>query len=71
MITKEMVRAEIDRVSAEHVDELYRLVKHFTDAKEAERKPSLLARLSRIKIDGPEDFAANLDLYLSGEKRTV
>jgi hypothetical protein len=30
--------------------------------------PSLMSRLKRIKIDAPENFAANLDLYLSGEK---
>lgn len=32
-------------------------------------KPSLMSKLKQIKIDGPEDFAENLDLYLSGEKR--
>lgn len=69
MVTKEMVRAEIDRISTEHLDELYRLIKHFTADKETAPKPSLMARLSKIKIDGPEDFAVNLDLYLHGEKR--
>ena len=27
-----------------------------------------MSNLKSIKIDAPEDFAANLDLYLSGEK---
>ncbi|HEX9987815.1 MAG TPA: SRPBCC domain-containing protein [Chloroflexia bacterium] len=32
-------------------------------------KQSLMSRLRNIKIEGPEDFAANIDLYMSGEKR--
>lgn len=28
-----------------------------------------MARLREIKIDGPEDFASNFDLYMSGEKQ--
>jgi len=32
-------------------------------------KPSLLAKLKQIKIEAPEDFAANLDDYLSGGKQ--
>lgn len=31
---------------------------------------SLMSKLRNIKIDGPEDFAANVDLYLSGEKHS-
>ena len=30
---------------------------------------SLLSQLKNIKIHGPEDFAENFDLYMSGEKR--
>jgi hypothetical protein len=33
------------------------------------RKPTLLEKLKKIQIDGPEDFSNNLDVYLSGEKR--
>ena len=29
---------------------------------------SFLSKLKDISIEGPEDFAANIDLYLSGEK---
>jgi hypothetical protein len=28
-----------------------------------------MSRLRNISIEGPEDFAANHDLYISGEKR--
>jgi len=27
-----------------------------------------MSKLKQIKIDAPEDFAANLDLYVSGKK---
>jgi hypothetical protein len=40
---------------------------HFLQEKPA-KNSGFLATLSQIQIDGPEDFAANLDLYLSGEK---
>lgn len=37
--------------------------------KRGNKKPSLLKRLQNISIEGPEDFAANHDMYISGEKR--
>ncbi len=63
MTTKELVQAEIERVSDEHLDELYQLVKRFAEAKQPAHKPSLMSRLKQIKIEAPEDFAANLDSY--------
>jgi hypothetical protein len=35
---------------------------------ERKNKPTLMSKLKSIQIDAPEDFAANLDWYLSGEK---
>lgn len=40
-----------------------------SQADQQKKKHSLMSKLKSIKIDGPEDFAINLDLYLSGEKR--
>ncbi|KAM3089622.1 hypothetical protein ACKFKG_33315 [Phormidesmis sp. 146-35] len=37
--------------------------------KKSDRKPGIMARLRRIKIEAPEDFSVNLDLYLNGEKQ--
>lgn len=34
----------------------------------AKPKPFLLTRLQEMKIDGPADFAENIDAYLNGEK---
>jgi hypothetical protein len=70
MTLKELIKAEVDEVSEERLDELYILVRQFNEVppSPSESRPSLMSRLKRIKIDAPEDFAANLDLYLSGEK---
>lgn len=68
MVTKDIVKSEIEKVPQERLEELYQVVKAFT-APSAEGSPkSFMAMLREIAIDGPEDFAANVDLYLSGDK---
>jgi hypothetical protein len=69
MTTKELIYAEIERIDEAQLDELYTVIKHFTRTQQAAAKPSLMAKLKRVQIDAPEDFAANLDLYMSGEER--
>lgn len=32
------------------------------------KKTGILSKLKQVKIQGPEDFAQNIDLYLNGEK---
>lgn len=67
-MTKELIKAEIDRVDEERLDELYDLVRRFTRGKRSKEKPTLMDRLKEIEIDAPEDFATHFDLYLNGEK---
>ena len=55
-------------VSADDLEELYRIVKDFTQSKQQGAKQSLMSGLRGIEIDAPEDFAAKFDLYASGEK---
>lgn len=55
-------------MSEADLDELYSLIKGFTQSREG-NKQSLMSKLRSIQIDAPEDFSANLDLYVSGEKR--
>ncbi len=33
-----------------------------------QKKTGILSKLKQIKIQAPEDFAQNIDLYLNGEK---
>lgn len=68
MATREEIKSEVEKVPEERLDELYRIVRNFSREKATGAKESFLMRLSRIQIDGPEDFAANFDLYLNGEK---
>jgi hypothetical protein len=69
MTTKEHIHAEIEHLGEESLLELHKLIQDFLAAKAAPRKPGILAKLKDIKIEAPPDFAANLDLYMSGEKR--
>jgi hypothetical protein len=59
----------LDKVADENLDEVFNVVKQLAVEKPARRTPNLLARLSCVKIQAPADFAANLDLYVSGAKR--
>ncbi len=67
MTTKELIKAEIDNMNEEHLDELYLVIKTFVQRKENGSKQSLMARLKRVKIDAPEAFAANFELYAISE----
>ena len=69
MSTKELIQAELDTLSDEDREALYTLIKHFMQSKRHTKPQSLMATLRGIHIDAPPDFAANLDLYVSGEKR--
>ena len=67
MATREEIKSEVEKVPEERLEELYRVVRSFSRENPSGGKESFLLRLSRIKIEGPEDFAANFDLYLTGE----
>jgi hypothetical protein len=67
MVTKEIIKSELDRVPEERLEEVYEVVKLYS-RRTPSNGSSLLSKLKKIKIDGPEDFSENLDLYLSGEK---
>lgn len=68
MTTKELIQEEIDDLSEEELKEVYRMLKEFTRVKSKNNKQSLMSKLRNIRIDGPEDFAANFDQYTCGEK---
>lgn len=70
MTTREIIQLELDKLTEDDLSELLRVIRSLDQAKDkpAPREPGLLAKLKKVKIEGPKDFAANLDLYLSGEK---
>lgn len=67
MAIKELIKAEVDNLDEEHLDELYDVIKRFVEWKHT-HKESIMDQLRHIKIDAPEDFSANFELYTSGEK---
>lgn len=69
MSTKEMILEELDALDEEDLSEIYNVIRQLVEAKKSDASTSLMQKLKRIKIDAPADFATNLDLYASGEKR--
>ncbi len=67
MTVKELIQAEIDKLSEENLYDLYEIVKQFASKKNQQKKGAL-SKLKSIKIQGPEDFAENIDWYLGGPK---
>jgi hypothetical protein len=68
MTTKEKIFAEVDKLTDEQLEELLSLLQRYVVTR-PKKSISFLERLSQIQIDGPEDFAADLDQYLNGEKQ--
>jgi len=68
MISKELIKLEIEKVPEERLDALYSIVQQFARHAPANGGRSLMSKLQDISINAPEDFAENIDLYLSGEK---
>jgi hypothetical protein len=69
MTTKELIQTELDRLSGEELEELFAVIRRYLQSKHPSPKPSLMSQLRAISIDAPEDFAAQHDWYVTGEKR--
>ena len=67
MTTRELLHAEIEILDDTTVDVVYQLVRQYMAEKREERSGDLLTMLKSVKIEGPPDFAANLDSYLYGD----
>ena len=68
MNTKELILDELNKLEEDSLQELYGLIKNFANNKTSEKKQGALAKLKKIKIQAPVDFAANIDFYLNREK---
>jgi len=68
MITKDIIKTEIEKVPEERLEELYEIVKIYSQRESEKNGNTLFKKLRTISIEGPADFSENLDLYLSGEK---
>lgn len=68
MVTKEIIKSEIEKVPEWRLEALYEVVKIYSRTETESNGETLFSKLKKISIDGPADFSENLDLYLSGEK---
>lgn len=68
MTTKDRLLREIEQLDEDELEALFALVRQFLAQRPAGDGGNFLDRLSEIQIDGPVDFAGNLDQYLVGEK---
>lgn len=69
MTTRAQILEELDRLDEKDLERVHHLIRQLTASKENGGGQTLMAKLRKIQIEAPEDFAANLDQYVSGEKR--
>ncbi len=70
MNIKQLIYQEIANIEEDKLTELYEIIKNFSQSPSI-KKNSIFTKLKKVKIEGPIDFATNVDLYLNGEKRSV
>ena len=66
MNIREEIVAKVQNLSENLLSEVFEFVEKI---EEKDKKPGLLRRLQKIKIQAPADFSRNIDLYMSGEKK--
>jgi hypothetical protein len=80
MITREVVKSEIDLVEERYLEVLRNIIQQFqllptallsvpTVPTETDSQLSLMDKLLSVKLSGPPDLAENFDAYLNEEKR--
>jgi len=68
LITRELVKAEIDLIQEQYLEILYKFLKTLQPPQD-NHPSSLMSKLKTVKIHAPSDFAQNIDAYLNGEKQ--
>ena len=70
MITQEQLIEDIKSLhDIQSLEQVHQLVLQIKQQKQL-KKPSLMSQLRSIeKINGPSDFAENMDAYLNGDKQ--
>lgn len=71
MNTKQLIEEEIELMDEEQLREIYQFIQRFSLPKEQAAPTGLMGRLKGVHIEAPGDYASNLDLYVSGEKRVA
>lgn len=66
MTTRDLIQVQLDRLGDDELERVYRFIEAMRTP--AEVKPSasgLMAKLRKLEVAGPEDFAENVDRYLN------
>jgi len=66
MTLKKSIQEELNKLDEAELEELYHVILDFIQQRHQSGEGNLLTNLAKIKISGPEDFADNHDLYMSG-----
>jgi hypothetical protein len=67
MTIREVLEAELEKIDDAYLEELYEIIQRFVQTRQSGKKQTLMHKLRSIQIDGPSDFAANLDAYVLPE----
>ncbi len=70
MNVRELIFEEINLLGEDQLAELYSVIRNFVQS-EKSKKQSFMSKLRQIRIEGPEDFSANLDSYIMGRKQNA
>ena len=60
MKTKKLIESELENLTEEQLNQVYVVIKNLNDSVTVETKPSLMSKLSQIKIDAPENFSTQI-----------
>lgn len=64
MVTRDEIVAEIEKVPAKHLDELYTIIRNYEEIGEAgDGTESVMAKLRQIRVSAARDFSTNADLH--------
>lgn len=69
MVSRELIHSEIDRLGAEELDELYKVIRQLNRTKRKSRKKGALSRIKQVKISASRDFSIKHDLAIAGKRR--
>jgi hypothetical protein len=67
MTTLDLIQAKLTQLDESHLQEIYAFIQKIPTQKPVAARPGLLTKLRQIQIEGPPDFAENLDFYLNQE----
>ena len=63
-----MIQEKLKNLTEEQLNQVYGIIEQLSDAENAVKKPSLMSKLRKIKIDAPEDFSIKVSVSLGRDK---